>query len=259
MSTTTGPVKHWVESQVENQIEPRQEPLKTLPSVSLEPSHLSTHVRPRRRVGSYTGVIKDGKHISRRHGMPLALPRCHRAKVIPVSRVPVAVWPRGTIWRPVGHVRSEATVACVESPVLPSGPSPYQQDHAQGVGPGRVRGLAPAPPQDPVTRRGPGRRVGGLVHVDSVILQVAVLVGGQVLEVQVDLLAGGGPDAPVAPQGWVGANVVGRKEVAVVATQTLVAASQGKESPAPFNRRTSGSATQTHRRFRFLCSDEDPT
>lgn len=127
--------------------------------------------------------------------------------------------------RTVDHRGSKGLVAAVEAPVGQLWPAADQQHHLQSVGGRGVLGLPPALLQDLVT---PGVG-GGLVHVDLILLEVAGVFGGQVLQVQMDPLAWIHPDGPVAPQRRVGAQVVRGEELAAVAVQQLVAAPQGEE------------------------------
>lgn len=127
--------------------------------------------------------------------------------------------------RVVNHWRSKRLVAAIEAPVGRVGPAADQQHHGQSVGGGGELGLPPALLQDLVN----AEAAGGLVHVDLVLFEVADVVGGQVLQVEVDPLAGVHLDGPVAPQRRVGAQVVRREELTAVAAQQLVAAAQGKE------------------------------
>lgn len=66
--------------------------------------------------------------------------------------------------------------------------------------------------------------------MDLVLFKVAGVIGGQVLQVEMDPLSRIHPDGPIAPQRWVGAEVVRREKLTVVAVQQLVAAPQGEES-----------------------------
>lgn len=55
--------------------------------------------------------------------------------------------------------------------------------------------------------------------MELVPLELAAVAGGEVLQVEVDLFPSSYLDGPVAPQGWVGAQVVRRKELAGVSPQ----------------------------------------
>lgn len=134
----------------------------------------------------------------------------------------------GPLPRVENHRGSEGLVAAVEAPVGRAGPAANQQHHVQGVAAGGVLGLPPALLQDRVT----SEPVGGLLHVDLVLLEGAAVAAGQVLQVEVDSLAGLHPDGPVAPQGRVGAEVVRGEELAGVALQQLLAAPHGEEGAA---------------------------
>lgn len=114
-------------------------------------------------------------------------------------------------------------VAAVEAPVGGAGPTPNQEDHLQHVGGGGELGLSPTFQQKLVAP-------GGVLHVELVLFVVADVIGGQVLQVQVDPLCGIYADGPVAPQKWVGAEIIRREELSAVSAQLLVAAPQGKES-----------------------------
>lgn len=68
--------------------------------------------------------------------------------------------------------------------------------------------------------------------MELVLFEVAGIIGGQVLQVEVDPLSRIHLDGPVAPQRRAGAEVVWGEELAGVALQQLVAAPQGEEGPA---------------------------
>lgn len=116
-------------------------------------------------------------------------------------------------------------VAAIEAPVERAGPAADQQHHMQCVGEGGVLGLVPALLQDLVTPKASS----GLIHVDLVLFEVAGVIWGHVLQVEMDPLSRIHLDCPVAPQRWVGAKVVGGEKGAAVALQQLVAAPQGEE------------------------------
>lgn len=67
-------------------------------------------------------------------------------------------------------------------------------------------------------------------HVELVLFYMAGVSRGQIFKVQVDPLCGIYTDGPVAPQRWVGAQIIRREELSGVPAQLLVATSQGEES-----------------------------
>lgn len=130
--------------------------------------------------------------------------------------------------RVINHGRTKGPVAAVEAPVGGAGPAADQENHLQPVGRGCELGLPPAPQQDLVAPV----LLGGVFHVDLVLFVLAGIVGGQVLQMQMDPLPGIDPDGPVAPERRVGTKVVGREELTRVTMQVLVAAPQGEEGVA---------------------------
>lgn len=68
--------------------------------------------------------------------------------------------------------------------------------------------------------------------MDLVLFELAGLIGGQVLQTEMDPLPRIHLDGPVAPQRRVGAQVIRREELTAVTVQQLVATPQGKESTA---------------------------
>lgn len=67
--------------------------------------------------------------------------------------------------------------------------------------------------------------------MDLVLFEGAGIIRRLVLQVEMDPLSRIHLDGPVAPQRWVGAEVVWGEKLTIVAMQQLVAAPQGEESP----------------------------
>lgn len=104
---------------------------------------------------------------------------------------------------------SKGLVAAVKPPVGDAGPAPNQENHLQHVGGGCELGLSPAFQQKLVAPS-------GVFHVELVLFYMAGVSRGQIFKVQVDPLCGVYTDGPVAPQRWVGAQIIRREELSRV-------------------------------------------
>lgn len=124
--------------------------------------------------------------------------------------------------------RSKGLVPPVEASVRVTGVPTDQQNHVKCVGDGDVLSLTPTLLQDLVT----AEEARGLVHVDLVPFEVAEVGLDQVFQVELNAHSGIHLDGPVAPQWWVGAQVVRREELPTFSMQDLVTAPQSEECTA---------------------------